>query len=537
MIAPTHLDERLAAEWRRVGAWTDELVSQLLDQQDPMATAIIEGSRRVSFGALTSAAKRLAVRFANDGIRAGDVISMQLPNWWEAVVVSHAAFRIGAVLNPLLPALRARDLDFIFAEARPTAVVVPGTFRSTDHLDRIASLDSAPGLIYGVRTSKSAIRSLDGDLAGGPVGGPSVVAPTWTADDPCLLLYTSGTSSAPKGVLHTHNTLLAETRGLAQAHLMSDADVVLLPMPVTHIGGMVYGVLMPAVVGLRCVFLDVWDPARAIELLADEAVTVQIGMPVFLRGLLDDPSFHPGAGKAMRLFSMGGTRVTPADVDEAAKQLGCWCKRSYGLTEVPTLTTGPATDEDHRACTDGLPIGPSRVRVVDPEGTPVPADSAGEILCQAPELFVGYLTAELNAEAFTADGWFRTGDVGILCSHGFLSVTGRIKDIIIRGGENISPKEVEDLLIQHPDVQEAAVVAMPDRVYGERACAFVQSDATLTLEDLTSFLRAHGVASYKLPERLERRSDLPRNTTGKLRKDLLRAEIAAMLEHEAGPSA
>jgi cyclohexanecarboxylate-CoA ligase len=227
---------------------------------------------------------------------------------------------------------------------------------------------------------------------------------------------------------------------------------------------------------------------------------------------------------------MGGTRVTPADVAEAAARLGCWCKRSYGLTEAPTLTTGPFWDTSRRADTDGLPISPSRVRIVDADFRDLPVLTEGEIICVAPELFVGYVDPHHNIEAFTPDSWFRTGDVGRVDADGFLSVTGRLKDIIIRGGENISAKEVEDLLITLPGLTDVAVVAMPDPVLGERVCAFVESDGDLRLEDIVQFLREHSVASYKLPERLEQRLALPRNSAGKLRKDLMRAEVAALIE-------
>ncbi|MEO8697685.1 MAG: AMP-binding protein, partial [Acidimicrobiales bacterium] len=496
---------------------------------------IVDGATRLTFAQLDCAVSAVARRFVADGIVPGSVIAMQLPNWWEAVVVSHAAFRIGAILNPLLPALRENELTLINAQAKPSAIVIPRGFRDVDYHALHASVTPTAPIVYLVRDVDPAA-SLDAALAGtdttDALAATGLPPATWTADDPCLLLYTSGTSSAPKGAIHTHNALLAEVRGLSAAHVMSHDDVLLLPMPVTHIGGMVYGVLMPLVVGLRCVFLDVWDAARAIELLEEEAVTVEIGMPVFLRGMLDHPTFRVEAARTMRLFSMGGARVTPADVEEATARLGCWCKRSYGLTELPTLTTGPADDVTHRATTDGRPIGPSRIRIVDENHRDVPAGASGEIICQAPELFAGYLDAALNDDAFTDDGWFRTGDLGILDAEGFLSVTGRLKDIIIRGGENISPKEVEDLLVTHPWVHDVAIVAMPDRMFGERSCAFVQTEAPLTLDQVVAFLREHHVAPYKLPERLELRTDLPRNTTGKLRKDLMRAEIAAIVERE-----
>ena len=532
-LVPTYLDDHQAAHWRAVGAWTDRLLTELDVDESPDAVIVVDRDRRLTAAELRSLSTAVAARLVADGVSAGDAVAMQVPNWWEAVVVTFAVMSLGAVLVPLLPGLRERELGQIFREIRPVAAVVPETFRESPLGARLSKAEHAPPLVYLLRpASPGSVRSLVAELEG---ENPGIDAPLGAegprdADEPCVVLYTSGTSSIPKGVIHTHNTLRAEVDGLAAAHRMTPEDVILLPMPVTHVGGLVYGVLIPALTRTRCVFLDVWEPAAAIELMRREQITVCIGMPVFLRGILDDPTFTVDAARNLRLFSMGGTRVTPADVTEAATRLGCWCKRSYGLTEAPTLTTGPFWDTSRRADTDGLPISPSRVRIVDAEFRDLPVLAEGEIICVAPELFVGYVDPHHNIEAFTPDRWFRTGDIGRVDADGFLSVTGRLKDIIIRGGENISAKEVEDLLITLPGLTDVAVVAMPDPVLGERVCAFVESDGDLRLEDIVQFLREQGVASYKLPERLELRLALPRNSAGKLRKDLMRAEVAALIE-------
>jgi cyclohexanecarboxylate-CoA ligase len=345
------------------------------------------------------------------------------------------------------------------------------------------------------------------------------------------VLYTSGTSGRVKGVIHTHNTLRAEADGVERGHQCSAGDVMLLTMPLAHIGGVLYGILLPLTVGLRVVLMDTWDPEEAVRLTWRERVTVHPTVPVVAHGLLNAKSFRPAAVESMRLLTFGGARVTPADVRLAAEALGCWCKRSYGSTEMPTLTSGPRHDPAGRvATTEGQVLGASEIRIVDDGGADVADGSSGEIWCRGPELFVGYVDAGLNAEAFAPGGWYRTGDLGCLDGDGFLTVTGRKKDVIIRGGENISPQEVEAVLLEQPEVSEVAIVAMPDPTMGERACAFViLTDPSFDFVTMVARVRASGLAAFKIPERLEVRPDLPRTPTGKIRKDVLRAEIAALV--------
>jgi cyclohexanecarboxylate-CoA ligase len=344
------------------------------------------------------------------------------------------------------------------------------------------------------------------------------------------LVFTSGTTGTPKCAIHTHDTLTAEAAGLTAAHAITADDVILFTMPFGHIGGIVYGVLSAALARNRIVLLAPWDPGEALDLIEREGVTVQPSMPVYLRGVLGHPGFSRERVRSLRLYPMGGARVTALDVRDATAHLGCPSRRTYGLTEMPTLSTGPVGDPQHRhETTEGRAIGHGEIRIVDGRGAPVPAGTAGEITCRGPELFAGYVDATQNAGAFTADGWFRTGDLGTLDADGFLTVVGRLKDIIIRGGENISPAEVELLLLEHPSVGDVAIVGAPDAVYGERACAFVETaDEAFDLAAASAHLKAAGLASFKLPERLERRISLPRNENGKVDRAALRAEAAGL---------
>jgi cyclohexanecarboxylate-CoA ligase len=305
----------------------------------------------------------------------------------------------------------------------------------------------------------------------------------------------------------------------------------LLPMPVTHVAGLTYGVLLPVTFGVAAVLMDVWEPGVGLQLLEHERVNVMISTPVFMRSMIDHIAFESTNTGALRLFSLGGAGVAPAMVREGARSFGgpggCWCKRTYGSTEYPTLSTGRLGDDlAHDATTDGVLIGPAEVRIVDPAtGADLEPGAAGELLVRGPEMFVGYLDASLDDDAFADGGWFRTGDLATFDGT-YLTIVDRLKDVIIRGGENISAAEVEALLASHPAVVEAACVAMPDELMGERVCAYVitRDGAEVTLDALRSHLLERGLARFKLPERLEVRVGLPRTASGKVQKAPLREE-------------
>jgi len=348
---------------------------------------------------------------------------------------------------------------------------------------------------------------------------------------PALLLFTSGSTSAPKGVLHGHNGLMAEARSLQGTHEITGDDVMLMPYPITHIGGFSYGALLPFVSGMTVVLLDVWEPASALALMENEGVTFLSAVPTVIDSLLASEAFSPKAADSVRLITMGGTRVTGASVLSASRHFDCVCKRGYGMTEMPTYTSTPGDrDQSNWATSDGLPTGISQIRVVDDDGHAVPDGTSGEILAQGPELFMGYLDPRLNDQAFTEDGWFRTGDLGTLDHRGAIRIDGRKKDIIIRNGENISAAEVEELLLNHPAVRDVAVVAVRDPDVGERACAVVvTSDVTFALSEMVQFLEKAGLATFKHPELLVLRNELPMTPNGKIRKDLLRDELNCTL--------
>jgi cyclohexanecarboxylate-CoA ligase len=331
-------------------------------------------------------------------------------------------------------------------------------------------------------------------------------------------------------VLHGGPGLLAKIDDLSRAHELTREDVVLAPYAPFHIGGVVYNLLMPLGIGTRAVLMGRWDPGRALDALEGEGVTFVSAVPTQFHQLLSHERFQPARVERVRLAALGGTRVVPEDVELVERTFGAVAKRSYGSTEVPTVTTSRNNDPLlTRANTDGVPIGSAQLRVVDDRGRPLAASSTGELYVKGPSILLGYLDAAEDLDAFTVDGWFRTGDVASIDAEGYLTITGRVKDVIIRGGENIAPAEIERWLIKHPAVDEVAVVGMPDRVMGERACAFVATrDPDFSFEDMIAWLRHHAVGVRRLPERLEIRTSLPATPTGKIRKDLLRAEIARL---------
>jgi cyclohexanecarboxylate-CoA ligase len=507
------------AEWRARGVWTDETLLDRLALADGAHLAIVDGETRLTVDDLRSRAVAFSAELHEAGVRPGEVVAWQLPNWWEGVVLCWAAWRLGAVVSPITPSLRSREVGFILDQTGARVAVVPRRFRGTDYSALLRDAGFTGTVI-----------ELRGDSPRPSSGRPPPLAATVGVDDPAVILWTSGTTSDPKGVVHTHQSLRVEADTIAAAHDMRAGESLLLPMPITHVAGLTYGVLLPVTSAITAVLMDVWEPRRSLELLERERIAVMISTPVFMRTMIDEATFANTDTSNVRLFSLGGAGVAPAMVREGAQAFGCWCKRTYGSTEYPTLTTGRLGDPVERdANTDGRLIDCAELRIVDLESfADLEPGVPGELLARGPEMFVGYLDPALDADSFVSGGWLRTGDLARFDGH-HLTIVDRLKDVIIRGGENISAQEVEALLVTHPGVTEAACVAAPDPTMGEEVCAFVIAAAgePPTLEALRAHLVAQGLARYKLPSRLELRPDLPRTASGKVQKSPLRDELRA----------
>jgi cyclohexanecarboxylate-CoA ligase len=528
-----------AVSYRGAGLWSDRTVgSHLLEAAGdlPSKTAIVDGSSRVDYGSLAAAAGRLQRALRRDGVAAGDVVSYQLPNWQETAAIHHAVTGLGAVNNPLMPIYRRHELRFILHQAKPAALFIPHRFRGTDYVAMFAELiaageaDLLPIVVRAEPPLPAGFRSLEEFVAGGE-GGELVDEARPEA--PTLLLYTSGTTSDPKGALHTHQSLVYENRSMIDWLGLTPEDVVYMGSPLTHITGFLYGIQLPPMLRTHAVYQPVWDPAEAVDLIEAEKATFSVAATPFLNGLVREYE-RRGTAASLRVFACGGADVPPDLVLRGRQVMDAAVVRVYGSTEFPTFSCSRPEDPPAKAAnTDGRPIGPVRFRVVDEASGEVEAGAAGELMVAGPDCFAGYLDGSLNAEAFTADGFFRTGDLASVDRDGFITIHGRLKDIIIRNGENISAKEVEDLLYQHPAVREVAVVAMPDPETGEKACAYVvvEDGAEFGFAAMTAHLAARQVARQKFPERLETwPGELPKTASGKIQKFKLRADVRAKLD-------
>jgi cyclohexanecarboxylate-CoA ligase len=537
----------IAAERRRrerdAGCWTDSFVDGHVTTAaalNPAGLAIVDGAVRLSYTELDASIDAVAGALAGLGVGKGDAVSWQLPNWHEAIILHHAVLRIGAVSNPIVPIYRQREVEYILAEAGSTVVVVPQIFRGFDYAAMIDEL--RPRL-----TELKHVVVVRPDAPTGGLTFEQLLASDARADgierspdDAILLMFTSGTTARPKGVVHTHNTLDYENRSIIDIWQLREDDKVFMPSPVTHVTGMLYGLQLPAMLRTAVVLQDVWEPLEALELMAAERCTFSVAATPFLHALTYHPRLDEFDLSALRVFGCGGADVPPALIRAARQRLDCFVTRVYGSTEFPTLSTsGPDDPPDKAADTDGRAIAAATYRIVDESLADVAVGEVGELLVKGPEALAGYQRPEDGLEAFTPGGWFRTGDLAASDAGGYLTIRGRRKDIILRGGENISVKEVEDLLFEHPLVAEIAIVAMPDPVMVERACAFVvpSPGGEPSIADFAEFLSAAGVAKQKFPERVEIVAELPKTQSGKVQKYVLRDEVRAMLraESEAWP--
>ncbi|MFI0710825.1 class I adenylate-forming enzyme family protein [Streptomyces inhibens] len=468
-----------------------------------------EDGRTVTFDEVRDEALRVAAGFRELGIEAGTRVAWQLPTRIETVLASLALARLGAVQTPIIPLHREREVGFILAESAAEFVLVPGVWRGFDHtaMVRKAARD-------GVR-----VISVEGGLP--TAGGEPARAPGGEDGATTWIYYTSGTTSAPKGVEHTDATLIAGGVGLATALGMSADDIGSIAFPYAHIAGPDYVIAM-LVSGFPAVVLDSFEPGRAAAVYRRRGVTMAGGSTAFYQAFLDESRRYrnelPDAGRlipSLRLLSGGGAPMPPELYTAAGRELACAIVHGYGMTECPMIAMGTPYDSDEQLSrTVGRPVAGARVRIVRPDGTEAGAGESGEVTLKGPMLFRRYTDPALTAEAFDADGYFHTGDLGHLRPDGHLVLTGRLKDIIIRKGENISAQEIEDLVHTHPAVAEAAVIGLPDRTRGERVCAVITpadpAAPPLTLGMLTAHLRAAGLMTQKLPEQLEIIDELPR---------------------------
>ena len=525
----------LAQRAIRDGDWTNRPVADYAREraeQDPNAVVLVEDEKLLTAGDLYQKALRLAGWFEHVGLNPGDVVSFQLPNWWEASVIDIAACMIGVVVNPIVTINRDAEVTYMLNESRTRVMFVPETFRKFDYAEmmrRIAPALAKPPRVVVVRGIGSAFEAFDAMLeTAQPLAAPRAVDP----DAVKLLMYTSGTTGRPKGVLHSHNSILADCVKMKPVMHLEDGDHVFCPSPLTHVTGYLWVLTMPWYGGLPAVTLDTWDPKRAFDLLERHACKLMLGATPFLQDLLAIVREGGRTLPALRHYLCGGASVPPSLIYEAAERLpNCIPWRNFGATEAPTMTCCPPSRDGLRfaAETDGR-LYRAEVKLVDVvNGEPVPPGEEGEILVREPSMALGYARPEDNEGAYDNDGYFRMGDLCRFIETDHIICTGRKKDLIIRAGENISAREIEDVLFRSSSIVEAAVVSMPSKRTGEAICAFIVAKAGehVGLPEVSALVQAAGLAKQKTPEHVQVVDSLPKTPSGKVRKDVLRSMAVA----------
>lgn len=525
---PPHL-----AAYAGTGVWDERTIAEqamALAEADPAFVCLIEGEREVTREQAVSDAQALSAALHDRGLRPGDVIAFQVPNWREAMVINLAAAMSGLIVNPIVPIYRDHEVSQMLADCGARAFFVVDSFRNYDF----------SAMAQRIRANLPVLDHVFTVRGQGPEDYAALVEHgrnlpfARTKVDPLgvkMVLYTSGTTGRPKGVLHSHVSIARILKQSGTYWGMEPGEATLMPSPVTHVSGYANGLEAPFICGTRTVLMESWNAQDALALIERHRLVGTVAATPFLVELAVAARAADKTLPSFRFFACGGAAV-PNDLIPAANAAFARCRafRVFGASEVPLVTFGWTLDERLAATTDGA-IVDYDVRIVDDHDNDLPDGQEGEILARGPGMMLGYADQDQTREAITRDGYFRTGDLGVRSSEGALTITGRKKDLIIRGGENISAKEIEDVLHAHPSVREAAVVAMPHPRLGEGVCAYIlAADGSVTAEDLAAHVVASGLAKQKIPERFEFRDELPRTASGKVRKDVLRAQVKALVE-------
>ena len=539
----THLTQEQIQRHTASGAWPNRLLTDFLDDAvaaAPDKTAIIDSRGAITYGELGAQVARCAHGLLALGLHAGDVMALQLPNWKEFVILHLAATRVGIVSSLITPGSRDRELAHMLRLSDACLLVIPDKFRGHDYRAMAARVgDELPDLRRVMVVGQAGHASLPSEIAWHAFMAtkhPPLDAPRPHANDVTEIVFTSGATGEPKGVMHTSNTIVAPQLALAASLRLTSEDVIHIASTVAHQTGFLNGVRLPLQLGSTVVLQDVWNPEQLVEWIAKHRITVSSGSATFLLDLLRAKNLAQCDLSWLRIFRCGGGPIPRALLHEARVKLphvAIHC--GWGQTENAVVTLTRIGDPEEKLLnTDGRAQPGMEVRVVDDLGRLQAPGKEGRLQCRGPFMFVGYVKQEtLTRENFDGE-WFDTGDLATLDAEGYVRITGRLKDIIIRGGENIPVKYVEDLLYEDARVRDAAIVAMPDPRLGERACAFVicRDGKSLDMKGMQTFLSERGVAKLYWPERLEIVGELPRTANGKIRK----ADLRARLAREAGNS-
>jgi len=522
---------------REAGLWLDQtidefLVSAVARTPDKAALVAYRSDRpepvRITYRELGDKVALAAGALRGLGVGPGDVVAVQLPNWWEFAVTALACGRIGAVVNPLMPIFRERELEFMLGFAEAKVFVVPAMFRGFDHADMAESLQrQLPKLQHVLVVDGAGANAFDRVLLQGNV---RVEAPTsgaggaLDAGELAVMMFTSGTTGSPKGVMHSCNTLLACTKSLSGRFGLTSHDVLLACSPVGHMTGFAAVLVLGVYLGATVVLQDIWEARRGVTIMAAEGVTYTAASSPFLSDICN--AVTEGAPKPDRLrsFLCGGAPIPPVLIERASSELDLMVCSLWGMTESLSSTlTEPSRAADKSSKTDGRALDGVGVRIADFDGQPMATGETGRLMVRGAQMSLGYYKRP-DLPTYDAEGWFDTGDLAYMDDEGYIRINGRTKDVLIRGGENVPVVEIEALLYKHPAVLMAAIVGYPDDRLGERACAFVElrPGASLDLAALQVYMQECKVAKQYWPERVEVLDAVPRTPTGKIQKFILK---------------
>jgi cyclohexanecarboxylate-CoA ligase len=523
--------------FREAGYWLDKTVDQLLSEaiaRTPDKVSIIadradrEQALRLTYREVGNLVDRAAVSLRRLGVGPRDVVTVQLPNWWEFVVTALACSKIGAVFNPVMPILRERELLYVLNFCESKVFIVPNVYRGFDYA----------AMAQGMRGELHHLKHLivvDGEddssferaiLSAGP-GGETRKAPALGPDDMAVVMFTSGTTGEPKGVIHTSNSLVGCTKALTQRFGLHDNEVLLVASPVAHMTGYAAVVLLSIYLGGTMVLQDVWEPKHGVSLMVREGVTYTAASTPFLNDICEVVAGGAPRPASLRSFLCAGATIPSILIERAAREVGIHACSLWGMTEsLASTLTEPSRAAEKSPTTDGRPLEGMEVRIVDFDGKPVPTGQSGRLLVRGCQMFTGYYKKP-ELQTFDAQGWFDSGDLAYMDDEGYIRISGRVKDVLIRGGENVPVVEIENLLYKHPAVAAVAVVGYPDARLGERGCAFIvpKPGNTIDLAAMQAYLAECKMAKQFWPERVELVADLPRTASGKIQKFKLK-EIA-----------
>ena len=541
LLAPRRADMIQRGLWhdRTINDDLDACVAACPDKLALTAYRVEAGDvRRFTYRELAQMADRVAVGLSRLGVRRNDVVACQLPNWWQFTVTYLACSRLGAVINPLMHIFRERELNFMLKHGEAKVIIAPKQFRGFDYEQMIAGLQPhLPDLQHTVVVDGPGANSYEA-LLSGPAWEKEADAATILSahrpgpDDITQLIYTSGTTGEPKGVMHSANTVMANIIPYARRLQLDAEDVVLMASPMAHQTGFMYGLMMPIMLKASAVLQDIWEPNKAVEVIRAEKASFTMASTPFLTDLTKAVVERNTPVPTLQTFLCAGAPIPGPLVEQARAALGTKIVSAWGMSENGAVTLIELDDPDERAfTTDGLPLPGVDLKVVDVDGSTLPAGEAGKLYVRSCSNFGGYLKRP-QWNNTDAQGWFDTGDLARMDAQGYIRITGRSKDVIIRGGENIPVVEIESLLYRHPAIAMVAVVAYPDERLGERACAMVvpKPDQTFDLSTLIAYLKEQKVAQQYIPERLEVLPAMPTTPSGKIQKFKLREQLLALIQ-------